>query len=507
MGSYRIMSFDGGPGVVTFLQCLIRLEKDRPGLIQSTNMFVGSSAGSWLAAYLAWNMRLVDAKTITGLKLLENSYVFAQQAFQKLFPPNLPVAYLKFLEGQGPLTNFDEVETYMRQPGVYGDTTLGQVRSVRRLVISAARAEAPWAPRFYDSAHPSDGTERLYNAALCSASLPLLVAIRDGQVDGGMFCNDPAMIGLVQALKGTSLAPPVPLADVRLLACGQDDGSSRLSNIFMPGQMSLESLTPREARSLPSAAAPSNSLSDTPRAEVPALGGMGSPAADPSDNVSDLHMHLDCLCKTLDSAKKDLDLPLPVQTSERVLAPATAALAGESKPSAPRAPAPGGLRLPDDPFFRATLQLFDTLDKEAKSQLVDLEELGTDLTRTLERLVRRAGQLVVPSEQAWGWPQWLAYPMSPLFLMQVLWNSQGRGIAALCSQMLGPRTLRLAPSGLLTINSALALTCIGKLDVIFEFGTLTAWQWASVFWQPLYQFKPGIVETRAWIDAQWPRSP
>lgn len=561
MGIYRILSFDGGPGAITFLQCLIRLETDRPGFIQSTNMFVGSSAGSWVAGYLAWNMSQVDNKTITGLQLLENAYTFAEQAFNKMMPANLPAAYLSFIEGKGPLTNYDAVETYMQEPDVYGNATLGQVQGVRRLVINAARAEAPWAPMFYDSANASDASVFLYDATLSSASMPLLAPIRDGQVDGGMYCNDPSLMGLVQALKGATLVPAVPLADIRLLACGQDDGSSRLSDIFMPGRLAQGSSTSTsgDSVSLPGPTTPSGLLTgilDAVMGEgasgAPALGGTTTPPPAPSESsyVSDVRMQLACVCDVLDVAQKNLALPLPVQTSDNAYESATAGLAGEPEPSMPargsapapapnaapvtppatppsippatppatprstspttppaRPPAtsPGGAIVIDDAFFRATRQLVDTLAKETRAQLMDLDELGSDLAKILERMVTRAKQLpTLSSEQAWGWPQWLAYPLNPIFIIQVLWNSQGRGTSALCSQLLGAQTLRLAPSGLLTTNSALALICIGQMEVVFGFGKDTAARWSSVLWQPLYQFKPGIAETRAWIDAQWP---
>src|SRR5262249_17291703 len=145
-----------------------------------------------------------------------------------------PAAALRdFLLGKGALSDYTRVEALMREPDNYGDDTLGGIAH-RRLVIQAASMCTPWRPRIYDSGSVADLAVPLYDAALCSGSFPLVFPVRNGQVDGMMFTNAPAMAGVAQAVAGTGAAERVPLDQIRLLALGSDDGSSNLSDLAIP---------------------------------------------------------------------------------------------------------------------------------------------------------------------------------------------------------------------------------------------------------------------------------
>lgn len=235
MQRYRVMSFDGGPGAMTFLLCLCDLQEANPGMIEATDLFVGSSAGSWTALYLARNMARVERGEWTGLELLQNCHAAVEAMMQALTQQDAQ-SWVNFLLGRGPLGSLDGVQALMQQEDYLGTTRFGDLPAGRRVVISAARMAAPWGPRAYDSADPADDGVLLSEAGLCSAAFPLLLPVRDNQVDGAMYTNNPAMVGLVRAIGGAGRAAPVPRERISLLTLGSDDGSSHLSNVFMPGE-------------------------------------------------------------------------------------------------------------------------------------------------------------------------------------------------------------------------------------------------------------------------------
>ncbi|MFS8068281.1 MAG: patatin-like phospholipase family protein [Byssovorax sp.] len=442
MSGYRILSFDGGPAALTVLPCLIELERKSPGVLAATDLFVGASSGSWTALYLARNMGLVDAGEITGLELLERCLAFLKEALAAMRPADPVKAWLDFMGGEAPLLGYQGVQQVMVEPANYGEDTLGSLTS-RRVVVIAGRMSSPWSPRVYDSADPQCAGQLLYDVGLCSGSFPMVYPIRAGQVDGAMYTNNPAMVGLVQALAGAGKVGPVSPADARVLTLGLDDGCSHLSNLFLPGSR----------------------VSDAePQSE---LGG----APPKSLELAVVHGKLREIFDRLVSAKARIDAIVSALSSASppVIDPRTA----------------DGMR-----------QITRRLRARMSTMLLELES----------PTVRGTALEPPPAEQPWGWPPWMVFPLNFIYLLQVMLNSQGRGVGEQCQRLLGARSLRLGPVSLLPTNEAAMLLLLGLDEVAIAFGELTALLWRVTWPAELASwlgFHPGFRESLSWVESAW----
>ncbi|MSP61040.1 MAG: hypothetical protein EXR72_11985 [Myxococcales bacterium] len=441
MSSYRILSLDGGAGAITYINCLVDLERRSPGFVAATDLFVGSSAGSFLAIYLACNVALVDAGRISGVELLEACRSFLTAAARAMVPAS-PQAYVDMVLGKGPLSNYDKTQALMQEEANYGPTTtLGDLPPGRRVVVPAGRAGAPWGPRTYDSADPADAGERLYDVALRSGSFPIVFPIRDGQVDGAVNTNNPAMIGLVRALAGRGKVAAVPHEEIVLINLGADDGSSNLSNLFMPEQ-------PEPPRDLPAPPGP------------PVL-------------------------PEVEDALKALG-PVQRAAGERLRLLLTELHDGD--------------RSLLNPTIRAGL------DGTIGALGVGLELAVRQLRGGPPPALLPSPPPSTPASSEWGWLPWFAFPMNLLYLLQVMLNSEGRGVAQQCHELLGDRAFRLAPVGLVPSNVGFLIDLLGMVDLLVGLGALTAKQWAveEPEWvRALYNFQPCAAESHAWIAERW----
>ncbi len=445
MSGYRIMSFDGGPAALTVLPALIDIEWRNKGFLAATSLFVGASSGAWTALYLARNMGLVDSGAITGEQLLEACLAFLQSALHAMNPLDPCQAWVDFLCGKGPLLSYDGVQQVMIEPANYGRDTLGGV-TARRVVIVAGRADAPWSPRVYDSGEPADATSPLYDVALCSGSFPMIYPIREGQVDGAMYTNNPAMVGLVQALAGTSRIPAVPLAQTILLTLGSDDGSSNLSNLFLPGAHAESTPPP----------APAGEVARSP-------------------DLAEVDRKVRALVDRLPAAEARIKAIVDALTrgDEPLIEERTAA----------------GMR-----GFIGHLRS-RTLETQAEIQ---------SPTPGARRVVTTVAP--PPAEQLWGWPQWTVFPLNFLYLLQVMLNSQGRGVGDQCTRLLGTRALRLGPVTVLPTNEAATMLLLGLDDLVGDFGELTAALWRlseGEAFEAWLGFKPSFKTARTWVREAW----
>lgn len=442
MSGYRIMSFDGGPAALTVLPCLIEIERKTKGFLASTDLFVGASSGSWTALYLARNMGLVDAGEITGLELLERCLAFLKQSLTAMRPTDPVKAWVDFMRGDAPLLDYQGVQQVMVEPANYGNDTLGSLTS-RRAVVISGRMSSPWAPRVYDSADPLCAEQPLYDVGLCSGSFPMVYSIRAGQVDGAMYTNNPAMVGLVQALAGAGKVGPVAPADAHVLTLGLDDGCSNLSNLFLPGSHVPDAAPQEDA------------------------GGAPPKSAD----LALVHGKLGELLQRLASADAQIEAIISALESAQppVVDPRTA----------------HGMR-----------QITRHLRGRMATMLLELESPSR----------REAVPAPPPAEQPWGWPPWTVFPLNFLYLLQVMLNSQGRGVGEQCQRLLGDRSLRLGPVTLLPTNEAAMLLLLGLDDVVVAFGELTALLWRVTWPADLVRwlgFHPGFGAALSWIESGW----
>ena len=123
-------------------------------------------------------------------------------------------------------------------------------------------------------------------------------------------------------------------------------------------------------------------------------------------------------------------------------------------------------------------------------------------TTTLRSPAPGGEQLSVPPpEQAWGWPQWMIYPLNFIFLAQVLFSSEGRGVGDQCARLLGARSLRLGPVTVLPTNEAAVLLLLGANELVSDIGDFTASLWA--FTGSVFNFDPGYRASQSWVRSQW----
>ena len=442
MSGYRILSFDGGPAALTVLPCLIEIERKSPGVLAATDLLVGASSGSWTALYLARNMGLVDAGEITGLELLQRCLAFLKEALAAMRPADPVKAWLDFMLGEAPLLGYQGVQQVMSEPANYGEDTLGTL-TARRAVIIAGRMSSPWSPRVYDSADPQCGDQLLYDVGLRSGSFPMVYPIRAGQVDGAMYTNNPAMVGLVQALAGAGKIAPVSPADARVLTLGLDDGCSNLSNLFLPGSRVDDGESQLENRGAPP--------------KSPELAVVHGKLGEIFDRLFSADARIDAIVSALSSA------------SPPVIDPRTA----------------DGMR-----------QIPRRLRARMNTMVLELED----------PTLREIASSLPPAEQPWGWPPWMVFPLNFIYLLQVMLNSQGRGVGDQCRGLLGDRSLRLGPVSLLPTNEAAMLLLLGLDDVAIAFGELTALLWRVSWPGELVQwlgFQPDFTQSTSWIESAW----
>lgn len=105
--------------------------------------------------------------------------------------------------------------------------------------------------------------------------------------------------------------------------------------------------------------------------------------------------------------------------------------------------------------------------------------------------------------QNWGWKQWIAYPGNLAYILQVLLNGHGYGGAWQCDQFIGERSLRLAPTGLMSLNEGTLMYFLGQVDELFGFSKHVARLWGEDKTSKMYEFNPDLSLTLSWIDYHW----
>lgn len=106
----------------------------------------------------------------------------------------------------------------------------------------------------------------------------------------------------------------------------------------------------------------------------------------------------------------------------------------------------------------------------------------------------------------WGWRKWLTHGDSPLFLYQIITNTEAIEVASQVSLLLGERTLRVAPMALLNYGQILFMTFFAEPEVsnvIIKVAQLTSALWADPETSRKFEFKPNVDQTEAFVDTYW----
>lgn len=203
--TYRIMSFDGGGirGVYT-AQLLAMLSKES-GFLKNVDVFVGTSAGSFLALALSCSM-LPD-------QLIEFYHHFAKL----IFVPDSrydPSSELCPKYQNTPLKELMQKYVFPTNPSL--------IDLPKKVVIPAFKlyneALSRWAPHYFHNFEKEEGSHKVIDVALASGAAPIFFPSYQGYVDGGIFANNPSMVGLCQALEKDKNLPK--LEEVRLFSIG-----------------------------------------------------------------------------------------------------------------------------------------------------------------------------------------------------------------------------------------------------------------------------------------------
>lgn len=214
---FRILSIDGG-GILGLLPCLILAEiEDRflggepIGLY--FDLIAGTSTGGIIAMGLAQGK---TARSISSLYIERGHFIF---------PGNYFVRKVRGVR-RVLMNPYDRTHLENELRREFGDALLGGSKVPLCIPSFEGRYGEPYI--FKTSHHPDyteDQYERLVNVGLSTAAAPTWFSAvqRDGYVfaDGGIWANNPAMIGVVDALTCFD----IDRRQIRLLSlgCGQEN--------------------------------------------------------------------------------------------------------------------------------------------------------------------------------------------------------------------------------------------------------------------------------------------
>lgn len=202
---FRLLSIDGGGIKGIFAAALLaRLESVSlagRGLASCFDMIAGTSTGAIIALGLAAGVRASD---ILALYLERGSAIFPKKRAFGVFGPAFNSAVLA-----------EELER-MFGPRLFGDVSV-------RLCVPSADGKHGDVAAFKTPHHPDfrrDWTMRTKDVALASSAAPTLLRVHqtDGYqfIDGGVWANNPVMVGVVDALSCYAISPQ----QIRILSIG-----------------------------------------------------------------------------------------------------------------------------------------------------------------------------------------------------------------------------------------------------------------------------------------------
>lgn len=181
MANFRILSFDGGGirGALTST-LLKRLNREYPRLIEETDLFAGTSTGSFIALGLAYGLNVEE---VADLYSIENScYIFSPEGLG-LFRPKY--------------SNKKLADILLRIfPKELKLSDLNKYVVIPTFRINSSKKES-WTPVFFNN-FPGSKTRNVgvIDAALASSAAPIYFPSYKDCVDGGLIANNPCTAAL-----------------------------------------------------------------------------------------------------------------------------------------------------------------------------------------------------------------------------------------------------------------------------------------------------------------------
>ncbi|MEW6181803.1 MAG: patatin-like phospholipase family protein [Bacillota bacterium] len=211
MAKYRILTFDGG-GVRGALTAVLlkRLSDVFPGLVDSADLFAGTSTGSFIALGLAY-----------GLEPDDLIHLYSESKCRFVFSP-------RYNNLSRPRYNNENLKELLRS--VFSrDLKLKDLK--RNVLVPSFRLSGPdneaWGPVFFNN-FPGSPTldESVIDVALCSSAAPTFFPPYGRYIDGGVIANNPSTAAIAAAIDAK--AGRRDLKDVYLLSFGTGSNKYRI---------------------------------------------------------------------------------------------------------------------------------------------------------------------------------------------------------------------------------------------------------------------------------------
>lgn len=210
--NFNILSLDGG-GVRGTIEAILlnRLLSYCPRLIRDTDLLTGTSTGGIQALGLAAGMPTTDLRD-----LYENA---AKIIFADCFLDDFRDAW----KLRGADYSDENLEKILRLQ--FGDMTLRDLN--KKVAITAFELDnnrrcghRSWKFKVFHNfeGDDCDGDELVVDVALRTSAAPTYFPSKDRYVDGGVVANNPALVGIAQALDKRGANKP--LSEINLLSLG-----------------------------------------------------------------------------------------------------------------------------------------------------------------------------------------------------------------------------------------------------------------------------------------------
>lgn len=210
---FRVLALDGGGARGLFTASFLATAEELSGIrvADQFDLIVGTSSGATIGLALAFGM---PAQRVLDLYLEHGPRIFARP--RRLGMMALP----KY--GNGPLA------AALRE--VFGERRLDEV--LTPVCVTSYELTNSY-PRIWKDNHAPEsgggGDEPAWRIALASAAAPIYfpgvqVITDDSHVDGGLFANNPTLIGLAEAASAFG----VPLENIRILSVGTGERAERI---------------------------------------------------------------------------------------------------------------------------------------------------------------------------------------------------------------------------------------------------------------------------------------
>lgn len=209
---FRVLALDGGGArglfTASFLATVEDLLKVRIG--DQFDLIVGTSSGATIALSLAFGL---PARRALDLFLEHGPRIFAR-------PRRLGMLALPKYDGRS-------LEAALRE--VFGEHRLNEVTTP--VCITSYELTDSY-PRIWKDDHAPEtggGNEPAWCVALASSAAPMFfpgvqVVDDDSHVDGGLFANNPTLVGLAEASRSFQ----IPLERIRILSVGTGERAERI---------------------------------------------------------------------------------------------------------------------------------------------------------------------------------------------------------------------------------------------------------------------------------------